>query len=650
MCSIFGCLNYNNNFLSLKEFIESNKLMNNRGPDYSDVKEYIINDKILRFGFNRLSILDLSSNGNQPMHSSCERYSLIFNGEIYNHLKLRKDERLLSHSWRGTSDSETLITLFQYYDLETILNKLEGMFAFAVFDNKDKKLILARDRCGEKPIYFSTGVNYLAFSSDLVSLTNLPFFDKKICKKALKNFISYNYIPNPHSVYQSTYKLPPSSYLIINLNKIKFSSTSSFENFVNNTEVIFKKWWSVRNNSSFKFEKGNYYENTEKLLLESVKNRLISDVPLGAFLSGGIDSSLVVSMMQKLQNNTKTFTIGYENIDFDESKYAEKIAKYLGTDHNTFILSKKDFLEIIKNINDVYSEPFADSSQIPTVLLSKLSREKVKVVLTGDGGDELFGGYNRYLYANKYFKIIKILSNFFGINLFKILPYKKIILIINIFLLNKFSNNQLIKIIDKLININDKKTFYEAMTKEWSQNFKIFNKDIDTIEDNRFNELFNQTNIPFEELMMTADFESYLTDDILCKVDRASMHSSLEARTPFLNHKLIEYSKSIPFSYKIHNGVTKKILKKILTKYLPEEYFIRPKAGFAIPVSEWMKSDLKDWVNDILSPEVCNKHNFFDYKLIKKIKEEHFTGVSNHEHKLWSLIQFNNWYLKNMSV
>tara|TARA_Y100000590_G_scaffold457443_1_gene610087 strand:- start:1593 stop:3539 length:1947 start_codon:yes stop_codon:yes gene_type:complete len=648
MCSIFGCLNYNN-YLSSKEFIKSNNSMINRGPDYSEVKEYIIEDKILRFGFNRLSILDLSDNGNQPMLSSCQRYALIFNGEIYNHLELRKDEKLLNNTWKGTSDSETLINLFQHYDLEKILNKLEGMFAFAVFDIKEKKLFLARDRSGEKPIYFSTGINYFAFSSDLSAFTNLPFFKRKISKNALKNFISYNYISNPLSIYENTYKLPPSSFLVIDLNKVKLIETNTFNNFINDQSVVFKKWWSIRNPTSFNFEKNNYYKNTEKILLESVKNRLISDVPLGAFLSGGIDSSLVVALMQKLQNNTKTFTIGYENIDFDESKHAEKIANYLETDHTTYILSKKDFLDVIKNINEVYSEPFADSSQIPTVLLSKLSRQKVKVVLTGDGGDELFGGYNRYLYANKYFKIINFLSNFFGFNLFKILPYKQIIAILNIFLSNKFNQNQLYKIYNKLIYINDKKSFYDSITREWPRNLSVLNNDINRLEDNRFDNLFKDNNLPFEELMMTADFESYLTDDILCKVDRASMYSSLEARTPFLNHKLIEYSKTIPFSYKINNGDTKKILKSILSNHLPEKHFSRPKAGFAIPISEWMQKDLKDWVNDILSSEVCNKHNFFDYKIIQKLKNEHFSGESNHEHKLWSLIQFNNWYLKNIS-
>ena len=654
MCSIFGCLNYNNNILSLEKFKQVNKLMYRRGPDHSDIKEYFMDNRVLRFGHNRLSILDLSSNGNQPMVSSCKKFSIIYNGEIYNHLDLRKEHCFLNHKWVGTSDTETLLSLFQFYNIETILNKLEGMFAFCVFDNHQKKIILARDRSGEKPLYISSNNNFFSFSSDLISLMQLPNFEKKISRNALHHFIMYNYISNPNSIFESTYKLPPSSLLILDLKKYNFKKLNSFNEFINEKGILFKKWWNINEKFKINFDKNNYYNKTEEILSKSIKNRLISDVPLGAFLSGGIDSSLTVALMQKLQNQTKTFTIGYENKNYDESKFSQNISEYLNTDHTSYTFSKNDFLEVIVKVHDVYSEPFADSSQIPTMLLSKIARKNVKVVLTGDGGDELFGGYNRYLYANKYFKYIQIFSNFYGVNFFKLLnfiPIKIFSILIQILTYvsksEKINNNKLEKIFNKLKHINSKKTFYNSLTREWPENSNIFNNNYKNFKDSKFDNLFEKK-FNIEDSMMLADFQSYLTDDILCKVDRASMYSSLETRTPFLSHELIEYSQTIPLSYKINNGITKIILKKILSKYLPEKFFMRPKAGFAIPISDWMRNDLKNWVNDILSPEICNKHNYFNFQIIQQLKDEHFKGISNHEHKLWSLIQFNNWYLTHI--
>ena len=482
----------------------------------------------------------------------------------------------------------------------------------------------------------------------------LPNFEKNICLNSLHYFITHNYILNPNSIFTSTYKLPPSSFLILDLKKYDFKKINSFNELINQKGILFKKWWNIREKYKINFHKNNYFNNTEEILSKSIKNRLISDVPLGAFLSGGIDSSLTVALMQKLQNQTKTFTIGYENKDYDESKFAKKISEYLHTDHTSYTFSKNDFLKVIVDVHNVYSEPFADSSQIPTILLSKIARNNVKVALTGDGGDELFGGYNRYLYANKYFKFIQLLSNFYGVNLFKLInfiPIKALSFLLKSFSYvsrtDKINYTKLEKIFDKLKHIHNKKSFYNSLTSEWPENSNILNNNDINYRNNRFNILFEKK-INIEDSMMLADFQSYLTDDILCKVDRASMYFSLETRAPFLSYELIEYSQTIPLSYKINKGITKIILKKILSKYLPEKLFIRPKAGFAIPISDWMRNDLKDWVNDILSPEICNKHNFFNFKKIQKLKVEHFKGISNHEHKLWSLIQFNNWYLTHI--
>jgi len=661
MCGINGCLHLKEFSYSLEEFSKATSILTRRGPDSSGISEDILDRFVLKMGHQRLSIIGIDETGNQPMTSLNDLFSIVYNGEIYNHLELRNKLNSRSNiQWKGACDTETLINLLEYDSLDNVLDQLEGMFAFCIFDRTQQRITFVRDRSGEKPLYLSTGNKFLGFSSDLSSLKQTPDFSNSLNNIAIEKYLQHNYIPSPWTVYDHSFKLPAGSYLTIDLKEFIPKAFSTFDELINAKGVIFKKWWSLSNaynlkNANLSFSDDEVVDQTEELLEESVTNQLISDVPLGAFLSGGIDSSLIVAMMRKNNKITKTFTVGFNFLDYDESIYAEKIAKYLGSEHTTYVCGKQDVLDIIPQLPISFSEPFADSSQIPTMLVSKLARQEVKVALSGDAGDELFGGYNRYLLAYKYWRYIKHLSPGMKKSLIFIAEKfpKKFLSIL--FSLTPLSSDlsgslevRLEKVLNKLKVIKDPASFYQSMVTEWTRESNIVNfKDKEAFH---HQDLFSKSSrLTFEEAMMHTDFETYLPDDILCKVDRSSMFSSLETRAPFLSKKLIEFSYSLPLKYKIRNGQTKWVLREVLRKYIPEDLYERPKQGFGIPISIWMRSDLKDWVNDLLSEEVCNKHGLFNFNEVKKLKDDHFSGSFNHEHKLWSILQFNQWHQENMS-
>ena len=651
MCGILGYVfrgdNYNN-----KLFINNLDLLKNRGPDNSGYYWDRIEQLNLFLGHRRLSVIDLSIAANQPMTKN-NKGTIVFNGEVYNHNELRK-KYLQKIDISSTSDTETLINLVQQMPFEFVLNKIEGMFAFSYYDKNNHKLLLARDRSGEKPLYICINSKYFGFSSDIRVFKEIDSNFSRINENAIQSYLNLNYIPNPITIYENCFKIPPASFLEIDLKKINLNKCNTFNDFINSKGVVYKQWWRIENNYN-DLKKTNYLdirEKTAKILESAVKKQIISDVPIGSFLSSGVDSSLVSAFMSKFVSNLKTFTIGFNMQDFDESKKAKKIARILKTDHHELIFNKEDLLNTIPSLNDVFSEPFADSSQLPTLLISKFASKKLKVVLTGDGGDELFGGYNRYILANKYWHLIKILPVNLRIVLLKALKYLPLKIIIWLLpsLFNKknelsFIENKLLKILDKLIYINSEFSYYYSMTNNMSSS-KIMKN-----QKNEFNytsQLFsNQKEFNFEQKMMNVDFQTYLTDDILCKVDRTSMHYSLEARAPFLDPQLINHAINIPKEYKFKNNYSKYILRDILSKFIPSNQIENIKKGFALPISFWLKNDLKDWCKDILSKEICSKHNFFNAEEVENIMKDHFNGVSNNEHKLWALIQFNDWYIKN---
>ena len=639
MCGLLGYISNNEYSFKVENFNNNLSLLERRGPDYKDFFQYNSENYNLYLGHTRLSIIELSNIANQPFKDASN--VLIFNGEIYNHLKLRNNF-YNKDLFKSKSDTETLFNLLKYNKIEKVLQSLEGMFAFCFFDKVKNKLYLARDRAGEKPLYLYINKMFFGFSSDLSVFKKNITCNLTINSNSIRDFMNLQYIPSPNTIYSECFKIPNGSFIEIDLNKYRFEKTNSFEEFINKEGVFYKKWWKLKFNSNI-YTNDNYIDirsNTEKLIQNAVKKQLLSDVPLGAFLSSGIDSSLIVSMMQMLSGNTQTFTIGYQSKSLNESVEAKQISQHLNTNHHEFIFDSKDLINLVEKVPYAYSEPFADSSQIPTLMISKLASEKVKVILSGDGGDEIFGGYNRYIIANRYWKF------------FKYLPYtlrKQILSLIYLapkkslnFLLNKFtSSNNIYKIIDKLKKIKSEKDYYYSMINEWNNVSDILNTSNNY--QNKNTKIFD-AKIPFEKKMMMEDFNTYLPDDILCKVDRASMYYSLETRAPFLDHNILEYCFSINNKFIFNKNNGKYILKDILGKYLPQNLISNKKKGFAVPISEWLNNELLDWSNDYLTKEMCDKHRFFNYDTILKIKKNRNKSVSSDFNKIWTIVQFNKWY------
>tara|TARA_B100000989_G_scaffold299050_1_gene292527 strand:- start:12972 stop:14945 length:1974 start_codon:yes stop_codon:yes gene_type:complete len=651
MCGILGLIQNQRDILSDKNFAKLNSTNINRGPDNQNIISLdVLHNKVM-LGHTRLSIQDLSTTANQPMISSSGRFIISFNGEIYNHFNLRKKiNQKIRVKWNSNSDTETLLNLFECFEIKEVLQMLEGMFAFILIDNKLKKIHISRDLAGEKPLYIYCDDKSLMFSSDLKAIKDLPFFDRNINNHSLQQYLEFNYVPNPNTIFMYAYKLPASSYLSIDLDKFKFQKFKDFNSLINNHAINFEYWWelNLNNNSYRKLSIRDVNLLVHEKLKNSVKKQLISDAPLGAFLSGGIDSSLIVSLMQEIQSQTKTFTIGFEDKDYDESLYANKIANTLSTDHENYKFSNSEVIKYIENIPSAYSEPFADSSQIPTLLVSNIAKQKVKVVLTGDGGDELFGGYNRYIYANKYWKYFKLFnSNFRNRILSSILSINTNIsykLINNLLKLN-LNRNSIKKINHKLLTINNEQSYYLSLIREWSKNDMVLNSSLNfDSKNNYFNQIFENENLNIEEKMMISDFNSYLQDDILCKVDRGTMYYSLESRAPFLDKSVIDLAMNLPLKTKLDKGNSKIVLRNILKNYLPEELINQKKMGFGIPLGSLFRKELKNWVYDNLLYQSSELHNFFNLSTVKKFVDEHMNNKANHQYKLWSLLQFNLWY------
>lgn len=643
MCGIAGILNFYESHSNNLKFIEKiTSTIKHRGPD--DSKLFSNQEQGIYLGHTRLSIIDLSNNGSQPMLSFNKRFVIVFNGEIYNHEKLRKniDQYLLNKieyiNWIGHSDTETLVNYFAIFGIDKTLQDVEGMFSIALWDTKNKNLYLFRDLFGEKPLYYGWINNNFVFGSELKTITSHPLFTKNIDENAKSLYLNLNYIPAPYSIYKNIFKLLPASYL-------KISNKTNDQK----GQIEIKKWFLKRNTIDQNYKKLKYNsldENTTVLkneLSNTISKYMISDVELGVFLSSGIDSSIIASISNELSPKPiKTFTIGFEDKRYDESNDAKLIANYLKTDHYEKIFKKKDLLDIVPNLHNIYDEPFADSSQLPTFLLSSLASKNVKVVLSGDGGDELFGGYNRYILSQIYLN---------SLMLFPKLSKKIISGIINstpknvFFFLEKFANllnknnksflyEKSIKISSKLNFTNNSYDFYLSLISEWYGNEIINN------QDRILNDFFSSkkiNNLNNEETMMYLDSITYLPDDILCKVDRASMWHGLEARIPYLDKNIYNLSWKIPHHQKISNGKGKIILRNLLKKYIPDDLILKNKKGFGIPIGDLIKSELRDWSENLLQKSKITNNNI-NYEKINKIWKEHLSGNFNHQHKIWNLL------------
>ena len=641
MCGFVGYVGKEIPTVNFHKMINS---IHHRGPNSDGFWKDVANK--VHFAHKRLSIMDITQNGSQPMTSTSGRYTIIYNGEIYNHLILRDKldaSQNLKKKWKGYSDTETILEYLDIYGFETTLKKIEGMFSMVIYDKKNNNILLTRDRIGEKPLYYAKYSNYFIFGSELKALKHHTHFKKIINHSSIDSLMRYNFIKAPYSIYQDVYKVNPGTY-------ISFS--------INSYDLQIKSYWSAKdyiNVNQSAITKKDYITDFDNLLNNTVKNQMLSDVPLGVFLSGGIDSSLITSLMVANSNKPiKSFTVGFKDDQFNEAKEAKSISNFLKTDHTEIILESTEALNVVEKLPEIYSEPFADSSQIPTFLISKITKESVSVALSGDGGDELFGGYNKY-------KLIS--SDFFN---FIFLPKKiklllsKLILKISVSKYNIFYNKYLTHIkFFNIDNIGDKlhkyanillldnkseiyfsliDNFYKKKTPVKKNNFKEF----------KLIDLYLLPDFKLEsEKMMYCDLIAYLPDDILCKVDRASMSVSLETRAPFLSHKVVEYALKLPIEKKIYKNKNKIILRETLSKYIPSHLMSNSKKGFAIPLASWLRGPLKDWSMDLLNDKDLRQYNFFDYKIYENLFQDHLDHKKNNEKVLWSFFTFLNWLKKH---
>jgi asparagine synthase (glutamine-hydrolysing) len=637
--------------------------LSHRGPDDSGI--WIDESESIALGHRRLSILDLSTAGHQPMSLENNNYVIAYNGEIYNHIELREllEKELNLISWIGNSDTETLLVAFNTWGIKNTLKKLRGMFAIALWDKKNHNLSLIRDRFGEKPLYYGwiqSGEGHIfAFGSELKSLSAFNGFNNKISKSALKEYFKYMYVPCPYSIYENIYKLEPGCLLTINKaapqNPSKIPLHSESDNIIEYSSLTIDRWYdlkqTIERDSDIFVDEEEASSALEAELKKVISLQSISDVPLGAFLSGGVDSSAIVSLMQQeCMQPVKTFTIGFEDPAYDESKYALEVAKHLGTDHSELMVTSEDALSIIPNLPDIYDEPFADSSQIPTYFVCKSAKQEVTVALSGDAGDELFGGYNRHISApilwDKInwlpFSFRKILGN-----MLMSVPVSKWDAIINsMSAMSKKSfvhfGDKVHKTASRLCNVCSIDDLYLSLLVEPDEDSLI-------LESSVSHPMFITDPFPLLKMddpssrMMFRDIQSYLADDILCKVDRAAMSVSLETRVPFLDHKIVELAWRIPLSMKIKGSEGKSILRKILYKNVPKSLIERPKAGFSIPLEKWLRGPLRDWAENLLDPSRVKSEGYLNSDYIQIIWHEHLEGKKNWTNRLWSILMFQSW-------
>ncbi len=644
MCGIAGYASLTNNVIQEK-LLEMSKLLKHRGPDSDGV--WINNDRNVGLAHTRLSILDLSNLGSQPMISNSGRYIISFNGEIYNHLVLRKEliKKKPLNTFKSFSDTETLLFCFEEYGIKETLMRVTGMFALAVYDTLKNEISLSRDRFGEKPLYYGIINNEFVFSSELKVIINSYKKYLNISKNNLLSFFRYSYIPKNKTIYNEIFKIEPG-----NIMNISFSQ--------NTFKVISESYWDLDKviyNANHNIYSGNLkqaVQTFDELLTDSIKSQMISDVPIGAFLSGGIDSSLVVSIMQSLSSEKiNTFTIGFQEDYFNEAIFAEKVSKIIGTNHHELYISEKDVINIIPEIGYIFDEPFADSSQLPTLIVSKFAKKYVTVCLSGDGGDEIFAGYNRYVQANRISRLpnsfLKILLNPIG----KISEKKLYMFydLIKNFLPNSYKSSNPKIHLDKILSVINHSSEWDIYhnlirTDKGISNQLVINNgtvlEINSIEDD-FNHLIDDFN--FVDRMIYSDIRNYLSDDILCKVDRTAMSVSLETRVPFLDHKLVDFAWSLPQKFKIYKGDTKYISKIALQKYLPINLIDRPKMGFGIPINRWLKRDLKSWAEAILFSERTKNLNYLNHDLINKLWNEHITDYKDNSSILWNILMYLQW-------
>ena len=616
MCGILGTIFNGKKKFNKNLFESSLDLLNSRGPDFSKIDEG--NDYI--FGHKRLSIIDLSQNSNQPMYSNCKRYICLFNGEIYNFQKLKKNLLEKKYNFRSSGDTEVLLNGWIEWGVE-IFDKLDGMYSFAIWDQQLKKLIIARDRIGEKPLYYLKDENSFSFSSRPKSLLRLyPDYKTKFDPQSLRFFIENGYVPSPYTIHQKMFKLEPGSYLILDK---KFQINK--KNYYN-----FKK----KKNNKILLNESSAINQLDILLGRSVENRMISDVPLGSFLSGGVDSSLITSYMARYKSDKiNTFSITFEDKSQDESEHALLVSKHLKTNHNVINFKSNKILDLLEIYEDNFDEPFYDTSAFPVLAISEFTKNNVSVVLTGDGADELFGGYFIYL-LHRYSKYNNLIPNFL-INIIKQINNHKIKLFANT--IGKSSSSLFFYL--RSITKDFKNPLNEIFLSNTFSSEKFFKENIW----NNYNE-FSST-----EKCMLQDIKYNLADNYLQKIDMGTMSYSLEARSPYLSEDLVNWSLNIPLKFKINNFKGKYLLKKLASNYLPNNIIYRKKMGFEVPMENWLRYELKDWMIDLFEYGKKYSELPIDFNIVDKLLELHLKKIRNVFPILWALLMLIN-YEKKMNI
>jgi asparagine synthase (glutamine-hydrolysing) len=612
-----------------------------RGPD--DSGEQCDSGAGFAVGHRRLSIIDTSASGHQPMTSHSGRYVLAFNGEIYNFRELRERLNGEGVSFRGSSDTEVLLEAIERWGLGEAIRSAAGMFAFGVWDTKQRTLHLGRDRIGEKPLYYGWAGDTLLFGSELKALRQHPEWRGDIDRGALALYLRFSYVPAPYCIYTGFNKVRPGTIL-------------TFRGSTPRAEPELDEYWSARQvveeglRNPWRMSENELIDACERRLSDTIREQMISDVPLGAFLSGGIDSSIVVALMQRLSSRpVKTFTIGFGVAEYNEAEHARNVATHLGTEHTELYVTPEEALQVIPRLPTMYDEPFADSSQIPTYLVAQLARSRVTVALSGDGGDEVFGGYHRYVWAERLRRKFRLVP-----------PSVRGVMARGIRTLSPRQWNSIFargrrvlptsvsipgERMHKLANVmtaTSAEQLYAQLVSQWPEPTLVSPGIVEPstiLTDTERWAGFDE----FAQRMMYMDLVSYLPDDIMVKVDRATMAVSLESRAPFLDHRVIEFAWRVPQESKIRNGTTKWLLRQILYRHIPQSLVDRPKMGFGIPLEYWLRGELREWAGDLIDSDRLKRDGYFDAAVVGEKWQEHQSGSRNWQHLLWNILMFQAW-------
>lgn len=636
MCGITGLLetgSQNRDNASLLEAMTA--ALASRGPDgrghWHDPSAGVF------LGHTRLSIVDTSSAGSQPMHAASSRFSLTYNGEIYNCNELRREIESDGHVFRGHSDTEVLLEAINKWGIESATARLNGIFAFAVWDHQQRSLTLCRDQLGVKPLYWGKAGTAWLFASELKAFRQHPDFQSTVDRNSIVDYLRFGYVPAPHTIYAAAYKLMPGTMVTLR----------------SHTEPAHSKFWSsidVAHNARanrFGGSDEQAIDRLESLLAKAVARQQMSDVPLGAFLSGGIDSSTVVAMMQQTASQpVRTFSIGFEDDQYNEAEHAADVARHLGTQHTELYVQPQHARDVIPSLADIYDEPFADSSQIPTYLVSKMTREHVTVALSGDGGDELFAGYNRYVWAERIWRNISWIPHAARSTIAKTVRsipphvYDRAAKPLGRRVPTQPGDKA--HKLSHLLDLSNEDEIYRQLVSQWPDPSRL------AINGHEHNGALQDPSIKqrfpnFTQRMQAIDLVTYLPDDILTKVDRASMAASLEARVPLLDPTIVEFAWSLPQHMKSRDGVSKWLLRQVLYRHVPPALIERPKMGFGVPIGDWIRGPIRDWAENLLSTESLNRAGLIRPEPVRQAWQEHLSGRRNWQHQLWVILMLQEW-------